>query len=796
MKRTFYVLVFITLLVKSAIAQELPELQNNFNTMVASSPQEKVFIHTDKNAYTAGELLWLKAYDVDGIYLKPLAISKVLYVELIDADKNPVLQAKIAMSSGAGNGALSLPLKLSTGNYTLRAYTSWMKNFSPDFYFSKLISIINPLKSPEETKKNILSDADVQFFPEGGSLVNNLTSVVGVKISDQYGNGQQFKGAIIDPKNDTLVRFASLKYGMGKFAFKPEDGKSYQAVISFNGRWIRKEMPAAKKQGYVLALKDDGSEKLKVTVSANAETGTVYLFAQSKSVIKLVEKAEMSNGIAGFNLDKGRLGDGVTQITIFDKEKRPVCERLYFKRPAKNLVIGAAPDSSYYTTRRKVELKIDARSEINSPVSADLSLSVYKLDSLQFPDEENIQSYFWLSYYLKGKIESAAYYFQNTDATANEALDNLMLTQGWSTFNWNDVSSGKRPSFAFVPELVGPIVTAKITERQSGKAAAGINAFLGIPGKSVQLYAAKSDQYGKLLFNMKNFYGPAEVVAETNTEIDSTFRIEILSPFSEQFSQEKLPRLDITESLKTAFEEQNVATQVQETYSGTKMKQFADPHADSTAFYGHPYRSYIIENYTHFTTTEEVLREYVKEVNITHVRNQFHIKVLNGLNYISDHDPMVLVDGIPFFNINKVFAVDPQKIRKLDDVPYSYYLGSTQQDGIFSFTSYKGDFGGVEIDPHAVIVDYEGLQKERIFYSPAYATAQDLASPVPDLRNVLYWSPSVTTGADGKKAVSFYTSDEAGYYIGVVQGVTASGEMGYKTFNFIVKPDFEAQIKN
>jgi hypothetical protein len=158
--------------------------------------------------------------------------------------------------------------------------------------------------------------------------------------------------------------------------------------------------------------------------------------------------------------------------------------------------------------------------------------------------------------------------------------------------------------------------------------------------------------------------------------------------------------------------------------------------------------------------------------------------VLNDRGFL-DSDPLVLMDGIPVFNIDKVFAMDPLKVRKLEVVPFRYYYGPSEEEGIFSFTTYKGDLGGLELDPHAVVIDYEGLQLRREFYSPVYDTPAQATSRMPDFRNVLYWSPSVT--AQGKGIVSFYTSDQSGKYVGVVQGITTKGDAGVQYFTFEVK---------
>jgi len=788
-KVTVVLLVFTILIAANAYGQTQPavwgqQLENNFDEYNQNALQEKLFVHTDKNTYTAGELVWFKIYNVDGIFLKPLNISKVAYVEVLDKNQNVVLQTKIAMKEVAGNGSFYLPLTLNTGNYLLRAYTSWMKNFSPDLYFSKKITLINPLKSPEKGSAPVADNYDLQFFPEGGKLVNKIASVVAFKCTNQWGNGISFKGAVLNQLNDTIAKLEPLKLGMGRFTFKPIQGFTYHAVIHIGSKTITKDLPEINNSGYVMNLSDSASS-LSVTVTSNLPRENIYLFAQTRNVAKISQTSVLDR-VARFAIDKNRLGEGISQITIFNSEGRPVCERLYFKRPTKKLDITIAANAQEFAQRKKVDLSIAVNSHGSKPARADLSLSVYRLDSLQRDDQGHILSYLWLSSDLKGLIEDPDYYFSDLDGV-DKAADNLMLTQGWRAFSWKDILEKKMPSFSFLPEFNGPIITAKATDQLTNKARAGVVAYLGIMGKSVQLAASQSDNLGHLVFNMHNFYGPAEIVAETNTMVDTTCHIDILSPFSDQYAKIALPPLAVTPAMQPIFADHSLDMQVQNVYHNTQLWQFSDPHADSSAFFGPAPKTYLLDNYTRFVTTEEVMREYVREVNITHLRNQFHIKVLNEKGFLPDEDPMVLIDGVPFFNMNKVFAADPLKMRKLDAVPYRYKLGPSYENGIFSFTSYNGDLGGTEIDPHALVVDYEGLQKARQFYSPAYDTEQQMAGRMPDLRNVLYWSPSINANENGKSSVSFYTGDQAGKYIIVAEGIGQNGEAGSRTLTFEVK---------
>jgi hypothetical protein len=117
-----------------------------------------------------------------------------------------------------------------------------------------------------------------------------------------------------------------------------------------------------------------------------------------------------------------------------------------------------------------------------------------------------------------------------------------------------------------------------------------------------------------------------------------------------------------------------------------------------------------------------------------------------------------------------------------------YFLGGTYYSGIMNWTTYKGDLGGYNLDPHVTVVDYEGLQLEREFYSPSYETDEQAATHLPDFRNVLYWSPALSTNAQGKSDLNFYSSDLPGNYIVVVEGIAEDGAAGSTMMSFSVHP--------
>jgi len=214
--RAICLVIVLIMLMQYSRAQVIQEVQNSFKLYKQNALLEKIYVHTDKSVYLPGEILWFKVYCVDGNDHKPLNLSKVVYIEILDNSQSRIVEAKVAMKNGSGDGSLYIPVSVSNGNYKLRAYTSWMKNFGADFYFEKSITFVNPLKSPDAVAKESAA-YDINFFPEGGNLVNGIKSKVAFKAVGQNGKGADLSGVVVNQKNDTVARFKSLKFGMGSF---------------------------------------------------------------------------------------------------------------------------------------------------------------------------------------------------------------------------------------------------------------------------------------------------------------------------------------------------------------------------------------------------------------------------------------------------------------------------------------------------------------------------------------------------------------------------------------------------
>jgi hypothetical protein len=153
-------------------------LSQRFTRYIKSVPREEIYIHSDRIVYLSGEDMWFNIYLIDRQTSKPSLSSKIAYLELLNSENRPVIQKRILLNEGFGPGHIVLPDTLSTGSYTIRAYTNWMKNFLPENCFTQNIKIYNAF-SVKTVKAVVHSKGtgkeNIPKISEGLTLiVNNL----------------------------------------------------------------------------------------------------------------------------------------------------------------------------------------------------------------------------------------------------------------------------------------------------------------------------------------------------------------------------------------------------------------------------------------------------------------------------------------------------------------------------------------------------------------------------------------------------------------------------------------------
>jgi hypothetical protein len=750
---------------------------------------EKIYLQTDKSFYITGEICWFKSYVVDAALHKPLSLSKVAYVEILNRDSKPVLQGKIALVKGLGNGSFFIPLYLASGSYKIRAYTNWMKNFGPDYFYEKNITIMNTLKRDRDSVLVKTPAYDIQFFPEGGTLVDGIPAVVGFKAVDESGKGIPVEGDIVDQDKKSVAHFQSELFGMGRFSITAPAGNQYKAYVRIGENQLTVvNFPVVAPKGYSLSVSTDQSNQVVITAFSNYEGDArpIYLLVHTRGLVKFARTLTVVNGKASLAIPKQDLGEGVSSITLFNANQQPVCERLFFRMPA-TLDISAQSEMEEYATRKKITANIHIGKQDSALTN--LGISVYRVDSLQNDEGPDIRCYLYLSSDIKGYIEHPEYYFNHSGERVESGLENLMLTQGWRRFKWEEVLQSRLPEFEFVPEWAGHIVNGRITDRISGQPLINQTVYLAGPGIKSQLAGCTSNSKGQLLYDLPHLQGSNVLVMQSENQNDSNYRLDISNPFSERYSASPSPTFKTSQSLKNEIQFYSIGTQVQNVYLLDNLIKFKTPsYKDSTSFYGEPDRKFFLDDYTRFNSMEEVVREYVTGLSVRRRQGRFSFRIMNdALKIYFDQDPLIVLDGVPLFNADEVMILDPLRIKKIEIVTRKYYLGSLVASGIFALYSYNNDMAGLQMNSRALILEYEGLQLQREFYSPKYDLAKPGSKRMPDFRNVLAWEPDITIGKSGEAQINFYSSDRKGRYMGIVEGINQNGLAGSTRFFFDVQ---------
>nr|GFD16514.1 hypothetical protein [Tanacetum cinerariifolium] len=167
---------------------------------------------------------------------------------------------------GLANGDIELDDSLRAGTYLLRAYTNWMRNQGPSFFYQRQLQVWPAAPKDSDAggtaatparpaaQKVVASKVDVQFFPEGGSLVAELPAVVGFKAQAATGRGATISGQVLDAQNKPVgAAFKSQHLGMGRLSFTPAAGQRYHARVTLaDGTNADYPLPAVQPSGYSL----------------------------------------------------------------------------------------------------------------------------------------------------------------------------------------------------------------------------------------------------------------------------------------------------------------------------------------------------------------------------------------------------------------------------------------------------------------------------------------------------------------------------------------------------------------
>jgi len=413
------------------------------------SLRESVFLHLNKTVFVPGEEVWFKAYIYDRKNQIPFKQTTNLNISIYDSIGKHIGRQLIYVNNGYGSGSIKIDSSFYAGKYFLKASTNWMKNFKEDDSF---IQEIHVLKNNVKLSPQIKSvEYDVQFLPEGGNLILNAINTIGVKVINNNGRGADIKeGVVRDEKGKKVTEFFTTKYGLGKFLYKPRAGMNYYAEILFENDAKKKfKLPKPLSEGVTIAVEEKDEDEIIIFLSTNKnsldklQNKKFNLLIHRDGLLKKIEvNFNKVDTTYAFVIEKDFLLEGMNILTLIDYRDKPILERLYFnyyKRSFPKLDIKFI-EKDFDSLVFEVDIKADHKDTKN------LSFSVLPSATFAYRQNQSIHSTFNLKPYVKGNIENPAYYFVNDK---EKELDLLLLTQGWSRYEWRDLNSPSAGKFKF-----------------------------------------------------------------------------------------------------------------------------------------------------------------------------------------------------------------------------------------------------------------------------------------------------------------------------------------------------------
>ena len=425
----------------------------NLKTLLTDHMREKAYLHFDRPyaCYVAGENVYFKAYVFMGERHEPTTISNVLHVDLVDKNDAVLRSISLQLVNGTGWGDFSLPDSLQKGIYRVRAYTQWMRNEKTPAYFDQLLSV-STANSVDRVAGNTTQGMkpDLQFFPEGGSMVADVPSKVAFKAVGTNGLGIGVKGIVVDNDHQEVAKITTAHLGMGEFNFIPELGKTYNAMVTFaDGSKYTLPLPAIQQKGITLAVNTGDPSKIAITVRANRPYYKENLNKKYELLVYYAGALKhyspvLDNSILQLDLAASAFPTGIVKVTLLSETGEPLNERLVFVQNNDLLKLAVSANKPAFTTRENVQLNLNVKDKDGNPVVGSFSASVVDESKLLVDEsaENSLESYMLLSSELKGHIESPNFYFASVTDETRTDLDVLMLTQGFRRFDWKDLENG------------------------------------------------------------------------------------------------------------------------------------------------------------------------------------------------------------------------------------------------------------------------------------------------------------------------------------------------------------------
>ncbi|SIN66110.1 TonB-dependent outer membrane receptor, SusC/RagA subfamily, signature region [Chitinophaga niabensis] len=651
----------------------------------------------------------------------------------------------------------------------------------------------------------VLNKIDLQFMPEGGRLVNGLTTNVAFKAINEQGKPVDVKGDVTDDKGRKVTSIESYHFGMGKFSFTPEANRTYTVKISSPANITGSfKVPAAIQKGVVINMTDN-----KVRLLATQPI-VVRLIGQVKGVNYFNETISLQKGEQEIPVNTGLFPAGIARFTVYTEQDQPLAERIVFLNKQKLLDVKITTDKDKYLPREKVTLHLKTLDEDGKPVPSNFSLSVIddKLWSFADDKQDHIISWLMMSTELKGKIEEPAFCFKKEEPKAAGTLDLVMLTHGYRYFDYlpSIELDGK---LLYAPDqqhtISGLVLNDKkepvkatvylIHSHGDKKAMEMITSGDGLfffadvqPNTNYTLIAKSFNRNEKLSIKVdQNGIGSNPIAARQFGAQFNNMAPAVIPVAAKPIEQPELWPKDEKEKKLEEVVVVGFGVQQKKTMAGaiiTIAKQDLAMNANM----------------------QEALAGKIAGVQVVQNANpgfgsRIMIRGANSLN--GSNEPLWVVNGVVMdrIDLSTLNPNDIESVTVLKNSAASAIYGCMAANGVIIIESKKLNQKKISID---LTSQYYYATTQVTSATPSYAVARKFYAPLyqttttrerNDFRETIYWNPVVQTNAKGEATVEFYNSDATTTFRAIAEGIGYNGKVGRAEHTYAAQHAISADAK-
>lgn len=754
LRKAVAILAILLSAVVNAAGQD--RLTEQFRLFAANTTRERVYLHMNQHYARPGDRLWFNAFVFDDANQQLSEASKVLYINVVGQQGQVVMEEKVPLDAGTGEGYLDIPADFNQGVYIVRAFTGWMRNFGTELFFRDFLWVgLRPSAiSINESHPDRPEQLSISIIPEGHmNPVAGLTSRFTVRLVSDSTRGVVASCRVVDDKCVEVASFTTNRFGYGAFILRPEMGGKYRVTV--DGSTASFALPEVAPNGMAMLLTTSPTAVRVSFQSQGQLTEKFRTILQSKGTIYLDQPLDFSDQPARvLSIPLSQLKPGIYSLSVLNQQGLEVGQRVF-------QVNGALSSMQLNVARTQLDRRERARIDF-SPAQA-VAYSVSVSDRLLEGSYEapSVHDVCYGADVLAADGREMLHFF-DPEFRKPENWDLYLLTRRHPAYDWKQIAKYE-PTYPRWPYEKYISAYGQVRNRDGFILGDGLFTFYSFAHQ--EIIPARTDQNGWFLLPVFDFYGTTKIVglAENKNVAFSGMRIDIESGLPDTGIEKQM--FALLEETSGRFAEQKRDKQTFRTSFGPLVpglypeRKASEPGKEFSPVTKNTDDYYLdLREYLSFSSLREVFIEIGRGIVVRERKGETVIMMYDPYKErLFDEPALIFVNGIPTIDYNLVLTLDPdaiETIRLYRSATAQERFGALGRNGILSIATKDK---ALEIPNQENISFYfEGFQPQEEFSNAALNPQKP---HMPDFRHQLYWRTGTTLPAYIECTLSDVLSD-------------------------------------